>query len=161
MNKIFYTKHLTPFGELTLLSDGTFLNECLLPNEPFRLAELAEENASLPVFIAAKNFLDAYFHGEQLLLPPLQAKFSDYTSLILQETLNISYGETISYQELARRLNKPNHARSVGNALGKNPLPIFIPCHRIVKVDGTIGGYTGGADFKRKLLEHEGKTKER
>ncbi len=160
MNKSYFTNHSTPLGVFTLVSDGAYLTRCLLPNEDFSPSINDEENSNLPVFISAKNYLDAYFLGQSpLILPPLHPVVSPYTHTILTEALNIRYGETISYHELARRLNKPTHARSVGNALGKNPIPLFIPCHRIIKSDHTLGGYTGGVNFKIKLLAHEAKTK--
>jgi len=64
----------------------------------------------------------------------------------------IPYGETRSYKWLAERLGRPKAARAVGNALGKNPIPIIVPCHRIVESGGGLGGYTGGVDVKRRLL---------
>lgn len=160
MNRIFYTSHQTPLGVFTLVSDGTSLTKCLLPNEVFPLTANKKENADLPVFISAKNYLDAYFSGTtSLILPQLRPDVTPYTDKVLKEALKIPYGETISYHELAIRLNKPTHARSVGNALGKNPLPIFIPCHRIIKSDKTLGGYTGGLHFKIELLSLEAKNK--
>ena len=110
----------------TLVSDGTSLTKCLLPHEVFHFSDNREENQDLPVLIVAKTYLDNYFSGStSLILPPLRPAVTPYTEKVLKEALNIPYGETISYHELAVRLNKPTHARSVGNALGKNPLPIF------------------------------------
>jgi methylated-DNA-[protein]-cysteine S-methyltransferase len=67
----------------------------------------------------------------------------------------IPAGETISYQELARRAGSPGAVRAAGNANGKNPVSLAIPCHRVIHADGSIGGYGGGIDRKRWLLEHE------
>ncbi len=160
MNNVFYTTHVTPLGVFTLVSDGTSLTKCLLPHEVFHFSDNREENQDLPVLIVAKTYLDNYFSGStSLILPPLRPAVTPYTEKVLKEALNIPYGETISYHELAVRLNKPTHARSVGNALGKNPLPIFIPCHRIVKSDNSLGGYTGGLHFKIELLGLEARHK--
>jgi methylated-DNA-[protein]-cysteine S-methyltransferase len=70
--------------------------------------------------------------------------------------LEIPYGETRSYHDIAKRLNKPGAARAVGQANHRNPLWIVVPCHRVVQTGGGLGGYGGGIDVKRKLLELEG-----
>ncbi len=100
------------------------------------------------------NFLVYKLNGAQ------KAKLSALTPFereVLAECSRIPKGETISYSELARRIGKPNSARAVGNALAKNPLAPIIPCHRVVKKDGTIGNYSGkgGVKTKRMLLEKE------
>ncbi len=68
----------------------------------------------------------------------------------------IPYGETRSYLWVARQIGRPEAARAVGQALGRNPLPVIVPCHRVVASDGTLGGFTGGLDLKRQLLRLEG-----
>ena len=82
---------------------------------------------------------------------------SDFERSVLQTAREIPYGEVIPYAELARRIDKPKASRAVGNALGHNPVAIVVPCHRIVRSDGSLGGYTGGVEFKRKLLAIEGR----
>ena len=67
----------------------------------------------------------------------------------------IPYGETRTYKWLAEEIGKPHAFRAVGNALGKNPIPIIFPCHRVIEADGSIGGYSSGVDIKRRLLELE------
>jgi O-6-methylguanine DNA methyltransferase len=69
--------------------------------------------------------------------------------------MRIPFGETVSYAELARRIGKPRAVRAVAQACGKNPLPIVIPCHRVIRSDGTIGGYSGGIRWKQRLLRFE------
>lgn len=76
---------------------------------------------------------------------------------VLDETARLGFGETISYGELARRIGRPRSGRAVGAALGKNPVPILVPCHRVVRSDGKLGGYTSGCGYKRQLLEMEGR----
>jgi methylated-DNA-[protein]-cysteine S-methyltransferase len=76
------------------------------------------------------------------------------------ETLRkIPYGETRTYKWLAEEIGKPLAFRAVGNALGKNPIPIIFPCHRVIEADGSLGGYSGGVDIKRRLIEIEYYTK--
>ncbi len=69
--------------------------------------------------------------------------------------MKIPYGETISYGELAKRIGNPNASRAVGMANGKNPIPIIVPCHRVIGKDGSLTGFGGGVDIKKKLLELE------
>lgn len=69
--------------------------------------------------------------------------------------LEIPYGQTCSYQEIAKKINHPKAVRAVGTAIGKNPIPILIPCHRVIKKDGQLGNYTGGNHIKKLLLEVE------
>lgn len=79
-----------------------------------------------------------------------------FQKLVWEKLAGVEYGETITYAELATRAGKPGTSRAVGNALGKNPLPIIAPCHRIVRSDGSVGGFTGGVEYKKTLLAIEG-----
>lgn len=74
---------------------------------------------------------------------------------VLEATAEIPFGETVTYGQLARRLDKPNASRAVGSALGRNPVPIVVPCHRVVRSDGSLGGYTAGTGYKEQLLALE------
>ncbi|MGI2336170.1 MAG: methylated-DNA--[protein]-cysteine S-methyltransferase [Dehalogenimonas sp.] len=80
---------------------------------------------------------------------------TEFQQQVYKAACSIPYGETISYGELANQLGKPGAARAVGRALGANPLPILIPCHRVVGSDGSLTGFTGGLETKQKLLELE------
>ena len=107
--------------------------------------------------LLANRELRAYFAGR------LTAFSSHYdirhlprfTRSVLDLTARIPYGEVRSYEWVARKLRKPKAARAVGNALGRNPVPIIIPCHRVVRSDGTIGGFALGSAWKKKLLALE------
>ena len=74
---------------------------------------------------------------------------------VLKEVEKVKYGEHISYNDIAKAIGNPKSDRAVGNAVGKNPLPIIVPCHRIIRKDKKLGGYTGGTDIKIKLVEIE------
>ena len=87
---------------------------------------------------------------------PIKPTGTAFQKRVFGELLKIPYGSTISYQELAKRVGNKKASRAVGNANGKNPIAIIIPCHRVISKDGTIGGYSGGIDIKRKLLKLEG-----
>jgi len=81
---------------------------------------------------------------------------TDFTKQVLAATSRVPYGSCRTYGEIARAIGSPGASRAVGNALGRNPIPVVIPCHRIIRSDGSMGWYTGGPDIKRKLLDIEG-----
>lgn len=102
--------------------------------------------------------LSAYFAG-QLTSFDLDLDLSGLTEFqaqVLQAAARIPYGQTLSYLQLAARLGRPRSSRAVGQALAGNPIPILIPCHRVIASSGALGGYAGGLDWKRRLLIHEG-----
>lgn len=104
----------------------------------------------------AKNQLNSYFKGElKDFSLPFALSGSEFEKRIYQELSLIPYRETLSYQDLANRINSPHSARAVGNALGKNPLLLLIPCHRVICKNGKLGGYVLGEEKKRELLELE------
>jgi methylated-DNA-[protein]-cysteine S-methyltransferase len=102
--------------------------------------------------------LGSYFKGSLKKFElPLDLRFaSDFTRRVLSETRKIGYGKLLTYQDVATRIKSPTATRAVGNALGRNPIPIVIPCHRVIASGGGLGGFTGGLDLKTKLLRIEG-----
>jgi O-6-methylguanine DNA methyltransferase len=101
--------------------------------------------------------LDAYWSGELKEFDvPLTAAGTPFQRAVWQELMSIPYGATISYSELARRIDRPRAVRAVGRANGANPIAIIIPCHRVVGSNGALTGYGGGLDRKAALLAHEG-----
>jgi methylated-DNA-[protein]-cysteine S-methyltransferase len=86
---------------------------------------------------------------------PLTLTGTQFQKTVWEETYNIPFGKTLTYKELAIKSGCPNGARAVGNALGKNPVPIVIPCHRILAANNKIGGFTGGTEIKKLLLQIE------
>ncbi len=152
---MWWTEHDTPLGRVMLAAreDGALAR--LRVGERFDApAEWRRHDAP---FSEAKRQLDAYFAGQlerfDLPLAPEGTAFQQRCWQVLTE---IPFGETISYGEQARRVGRPGAARAVGQANGANPLPIIIPCHRVVAADGGLGGYTGGLSIKRRLLVLEG-----
>ncbi len=100
--------------------------------------------------------LDKYFNKELKSFDiPLRLSGTSFQKRVYLQLLQIPYGSTISYQELAKRVGNEKASRAVGNANGKNPIAIIIPCHRVIAKNGSIGGFSGGIDIKRKLLELE------
>jgi len=115
-------------------------------------------DGSSPVLAETARQLDAYFAGELLLFAlPLELHGTDFQRRCWLALPSIPYGQTVSYGEQARRLGLGSDAaRAVGAANGRNPLPIVLPCHRVLGADGSLTGFGGGLHVKRRLLEHEG-----
>ena len=114
------------------------------------------QQPSPSVLSMACSQLEEYFRGKRKHFSiPLRTNLSIFQASVLDEVLKIPYGEVISYQDLAIRIGKPGAARAVGSALGKNPIPIFIPCHRVIGSDGRPTGFVGGLDWKRYLINLE------
>lgn len=111
-----------------------------------------DENA----FTHTRTQLKLYFSGQltafDLLLKP---QGTDFQQLVWQALVNIPYGETVSYRAIAASIDRPNAVRAVGNANGRNPIPIVIPCHRVIGKDGSLTGFGGGLPVKRFLLDLE------
>lgn len=102
-----------------------------------------------------------YYNGEKVDFNAINTIYLTGTAFqhkVWDALKTIEYGQTISYQQLAEKINKPSAFRAAGNANGKNIIPLIIPCHRVIKADATLGGYSGGLDIKEKLLEIEGIT---
>ncbi|MBE0466082.1 MAG: methylated-DNA--[protein]-cysteine S-methyltransferase [Candidatus Desulforudis sp.] len=105
--------------------------------------------------------LGGYFAGRRVDFSDVPIDWSGYSPFgrtVLEACRKVPFGRTITYTALAREVGKPRAARAVGNALGANRTPLVVPCHRIVRSDGSPGGFTGGAEWKRRLLLLEGRT---
>ena len=107
---------------------------------------------------AAKQALSRYFDAGATDFAdlPLDLRGTPFQLRVWQELRQIPRGRAISYKELARRAGSPRASRAVGQANGRNPVPIIVPCHRVIAADGSLGGYSSGLDRKRWLLRHEG-----
>lgn len=148
----------SPLGEITLESDG----ENLVGLWFGRAAEektFSEDN--LPVFEQADRWLNIYFSGKEPdFTPPLHVSGSDFQKGVWQILLTIPYGRTRTYGDIAAQIASERgisrmSAQAVGGAVGRNPVSIIIPCHRVVGSDGSLTGYGGGIWRKEKLLELE------
>ena len=102
--------------------------------------------------------MDSYFSGNVTRFSiPLDLRVpTDFTDRVLRNASRIPFGQTMSYGEIAKRVDSPRASRAVGAALGRNPIPIVVPCHRVIASDGRIGGFTGGLAIKKALLRLEG-----
>ena len=108
------------------------------------------------VVIVFKQLKEYFIRQRKMFDLPLEIIGTDFQKKVWDELKKIPYGETISYGELANRLGDKNLMRAVAAANGANPIPIIIPCHRVIGADGSLTGYGGGLDVKQKLLELEG-----
>ena len=153
----------TPLGEVRLRSDGKSLTGLWFVGQVNDAKEHSdiEMKDDLPIFVQVENWLESYFSGNQTPITfPLQPKgtiFQERVWKILQE---IPYGETMTYGEIAQRIAKEKgvatySAQAVGQAVGKNPISIFIPCHRVLGKNGALTGYAGGVHRKEQLLNLE------
>ncbi len=144
----------TPLGELRLIGDGEALSAVQLPGLHARRGGWVEDEAP---FAEAAAQLGQYFAGErrefELALAPSGG--SGFERAVWEQIAAIPYGETESYGAIARALGRPDRARAVGAATGRNPLAIIVPCHRVIGSDGSLTGYAGGLPAKRALLELE------
>ena len=103
--------------------------------------------------------LDEYFAGRRRAFDlPLDLRVAPFHEAVLRELARVPYGRTDTYGSLAAKAGRPRAARAVGTVMNRNPIPIVLPCHRIVGADGSLTGYAGGLDAKRRLLELEGAT---
>ncbi|MFZ0802729.1 MAG: methylated-DNA--[protein]-cysteine S-methyltransferase [Terriglobales bacterium] len=153
-----YTQIESPVGPLLLVADDAGLREILFVNGRHQArpeASWKEDGAPLEKTISQ---LHSYFAGEReafdLTLAPEGTQFQRE---VWRRLCEIPYGETISYGELARRIGNPQASRAVGLANGSNPIPIVIPCHRVIGSNGKLTGYGGGLPIKEKLLALERK----
>ena len=111
----------------------------------------------LPLFRQAKRQLEEYFAGQRRTFAlPLRPEGTDFQRRVWQTLCRIPYGKVISYRDLAVQVGSPRAFQAVGQANGRNPLPILIPCHRVIAADGTLGGYASGVEHKAFLLRLEG-----
>uniref|UniRef100_A0A7V6A0W9 Methylated-DNA--protein-cysteine methyltransferase n=1 Tax=Desulfobacca acetoxidans TaxID=60893 RepID=A0A7V6A0W9_9BACT len=157
----------TPLGPIHLEFSSTGLKRLVLggKDDLSRRDSIksAPETSSLPEETLHRwrtrlaQALERYFAGQPASFEdlPLDLEGSPFHLQVWGELRKIPLGETVSYQELARRLGKPRAARAVGQACGANPIPLIIPCHRVIAADGALGGYSAGLERKRWLLQHE------
>lgn len=160
-----YTCHYdSPLGGITLAADGASLAGLLFDGQKHFADTLApvHEKKPLPVFDAAKRWLDVYFGGKAPgFTPPLKMKASPFRMAVWEILLTIPFGHTTTYGEIARILAEKNglrkmSAQAVGGAVGHNPVSLIVPCHRVIGADGSLTGYGGGIERKLRLLELEG-----
>lgn len=146
----------SPIGYLLLIGDDQYLYEVKFINNFKRIKVFNHPKSK--ILELAKYELDLYFSGKlKQFTTPLFINGTIFEQEVYQATLKIPYGEVQSYKNIAQEINHPKSFRAVSNALSKNKLPIFIPCHRVIRSNNKLGGYTGGIEIKKSLLELEEK----
>jgi methylated-DNA-[protein]-cysteine S-methyltransferase len=160
-----YGTHDSPLGRLTIMVTPRGLVRLSYPGEgvDVQLRELADRVS--PRILEApertdevRRQLDAYFEGRRhdFEVPIDWRLVRGFAGDVLRATARIPFGRVSSYREVATAAGSPNAYRAAGNALGSNPIPIVVPCHRVLHAGGGLGGYTGGLERKRYLLQLEG-----
>jgi len=143
----------TPIGQLLLAGDGESLRLIAFPDGPMRKSPEPGWNLAEAPFSEARRQLDEYFRGERQSFDlPLRPDGTVFQLSVLEALREIPYGATASYGEVAKKIGRPGAARAVGAANGRNPLPIVIPCHRVIGSDGGLTGFGGGLATKKALL---------
>jgi methylated-DNA-[protein]-cysteine S-methyltransferase len=151
--KMLYTTWRSPLGPLLLAGDELALRELHLPGRHRRALEWTPATAP---FAPVVKQLEEYFAGERTAFElPLAVRGPAFHRAVWACLIRIPYGETRSYGQIARELGRPDRARAVGGANARNPLPIVVPCHRVIGSDGSLTGYGGGLEAKRALLALE------
>lgn len=148
----------SPIDELRVVEqDGAITAIDFSPFRPVPDRPLGERDDTVPVLVEAARQLKAYFAGEPVVFDlPLAPGGTPFQQRVWHELSAIGYGDTASYGEVARRLGMTGAAsRAVGLANGRNPIPVVVPCHRVIGANGTLTGYAGGVERKQVLLDLE------
>jgi methylated-DNA-[protein]-cysteine S-methyltransferase len=150
----------TPLGPLTAARSEAGLSGLWFDGQKHHPGPLgvAEDDGSDAVLSATEAALAAYFAGQPFQMPPLDPAGTAFQREVWQALLTIEAGASDTYGQLAERLGRAQAARALGAAVGRNPISILIPCHRVVGADGSLTGYAGGLDRKKALLSLEGAT---
>ncbi|MDC7242371.1 MAG: methylated-DNA--[protein]-cysteine S-methyltransferase [Spirochaetales bacterium] len=165
MNNIFYREYKSPAGVLLIGSMDERLCLCdwkyrkmreTVDRRISRILDASFEEGDTPVIRETERQLNEYFMGDrkEFTIPLLPAG-TEFQKRVWRELQNIAYGETISYIELAERLDASEAVRAAASANGANSISIIIPCHRVIGKQGNLGGYAGGLGAKKKLLDLE------
>lgn len=157
MTGLLYTYFESPVGALLLAGDETALHFLSFPKGHKSFGPDPEWRRSNAPFKEAVRQLDAYFAGDLTQFDlPLHLSGTAFQNSVWRLLAEIPLGETRTYGELARTLGRPKASRAVGAANGNNPIPIILPCHRVLGSNGSLTGFGGGLPVKDFLLRHEG-----
>lgn len=148
----------SPVGRLKIIGGDDGLRAILWPDDdPARVKfEVAPRRSSTPLLLEVANQLEDYFAGRRSSFDvELDLRGTDFQRAVWKELSRIAYGKTVSYAEIAKRVGKPTGARAVGAAVGRNPVSIVVPCHRVIGSNGQLTGFAGGLASKTRLLALE------
>ena len=152
-----YTQLESPIGTLLLCGDEERLTGLYTAPRCHAAEVVRDARRAQEPFARVRDQLEEYFAGDRLQFDiPLEMRGgSAFFQSVWRSLLEIPYGATATYGELARKLGRPSAARAVGLANGRNPISIIVPCHRVIGAGGDLTGYAGGLERKRFLLDHE------
>lgn len=157
MTSTFWHEMDSPVGRLLLASDGIRLTQIHFQSGPHPMRAEQQWTASRAPFTEVIEQLQQYFAGRRHTFDlPLAPVGTEFQRAVWRALTKIPYGTTISYGELAQRIGNPRASRAVGLANGANPLPIVVPCHRVIGANGSLTGFGGGLPIKQALLSLEG-----
>ncbi len=140
------------YGFITVVTENEFITR-------LAMGKIECESAVTPLAIKAEKQLNEFFSGERIKFDlPIAPKGTEFQKKVWDELTKIPYGTTVSYKYIATRIGSPRASRAVGMANNKNPIPVIIPCHRVIGKDNRLVGYAYGLDMKRSLLELENNT---
>lgn len=146
----------SPIGALLLAGESGVLQVLAFQSGTRARGPSPEWRHAPQAFAGVRAELDRYFAGSlREFASPLRPAGTEFQQRVWRELRRIPYGETISYLELATRIGNPKAVRAVGLANGANPLPVIVPCHRVIGSNGSLTGFGGGLPLKRALLDHE------
>ena len=149
---LFTHSYNSPIGDIRLLKDDSDLIGVSFSNQVFCDANARNNENTFKIIINQLN--EYFFEGRKNFSIQYRLPFTGFRSEVFKEMIKIPYGECVTYSYLAKKVGNPKAYRAVGSSCGKNPLPLVVPCHRVVSKSG-LGGFTGGLDIKRFLLELE------
>jgi methylated-DNA-[protein]-cysteine S-methyltransferase len=156
MPTIYYDYLQSPVGKLLLAMDGQGLRHIQFESSRYPLAIGVDWEPGAGALHEVRAQLKAYFAGKLTQFDlPLAPQGTDFQQRVWLALLRIPYGATTTYGDIARSLGDLQATRAVGAANGRNPLPIVVPCHRVIGADGSLTGFGGGLPVKRQLLDHE------
>lgn len=155
-----YLLYTSPVGPLRIVADNIGLRQLWLPNEVAARQPDSSwtEDANHPMIKHVVETLNSYFAGEPVSFDhiPCEPVGTEFQRNVWAQLRTIRYAGVISYGDIAEQLNNPKAVRAVGGAVGRNPIAIILPCHRVLGRDNTLTGYSGGLDVKKALLALEG-----
>lgn len=141
---------ISPIAYIVITEENGKLTGLSLSNKP------TSENIETPLLLSAKKQIEDYFSGKLKHFDcEIKTKGTEFQKQVWKELLNIPFGETTTYKKVAENIGKPKAIRAVANAIGKNPISIIIPCHRVIGSDGSLTGYYYGLKIKKFLLDLE------
>lgn len=156
--KYYYTVMKSPVGDITLIADDVSLRGIYWPNQKpdrVKFPDLEKYNSNRVLKSAVKQ-LESYFSGKRKDFNiPLSPVGTEFQKEVWEALRLISYGETVSYGDIAKQIGRPKAVRAVGGAIGRNPLSILIPCHRVIGASGKLTGFAGSLSTKEFLLNLE------